>query len=365
MISLKPLRVLRPSAARAREFSTPRLDHLREEERRALGASHARSVAAMLHGSSVALQELVEARALMRHPEPTLYMHRQVKAGLRCTGVVALVQPRSFLDGSILPHRETAGEGVARHAEAQLDSVIVGFEDDEAVLDLIEREVNDRPLFHVLADDGATHSLWSGSRAAAVSKAFERVGRAMVLEGHRRVPVSEASDPVLAMLVPLSQVQARASLRVLTGAAAAAMRAHVQAAPAIESGAGEPPAGFADALWHEDAAGVVRRRFQLPAPHRGASVLEACAHGRLEAVLRASHGGAVAGAWRPAAEPDAHAWHEPGEVLVALPRPSMAELLQLAEEGLRLPAGSTWFEPRIRSGLWMAERAEIATTLAE
>jgi uncharacterized protein (DUF1015 family) len=32
----------------------------------------------------------------------------------------------------------------------------------------------------------------------------------------------------------------------------------------------------------------------------------------------------------------------------------MEEIRRLADAGERLPVGSTWFEPRVRSGLWIA-----------
>jgi hypothetical protein len=343
-----------------------RLDHLQAHAVAELAQAHARSLPALLHAQDPqAMQSLLASKALVRHAEPTLYMHRQVRAGLRCTGVIALVQAGSFTDGVIRAHRHASPHPAPRHAQVQVDPVIVAFEDDEQVLDLIEREVNDRPLFHVLADDGATHTLWAGTRSAQVMQAFQRVGGAMVLEGHRRVPRDAADAPVLTMLVPMSQVQARASLAVVTGDAAVALRRHVQSLDAEHSHSMEPPAGFADVLWRDGAAGVVRRRCRLPAPNRGSDARAATAHGRLQSLLRTWLGEGIQPSWRPAVEPGPEALTCSDEVVVALPRPAMAELAQLACDGLPLPAGSTWFEPRIRSGLCMAEHAELATTIAE
>ncbi len=366
MISLKPFRAVRPSAAKAREFSVPRLDHLPTADRASLAAAQPRSLAALLQdGSADGLSAWLEAKSLIRHAEPTMYMHRHVRAGERCTGVVALVEARSFTDGPIRAHRAREGVDAAAHAHLRADSVIVGYEDDAAIQDLVEREVNDRPLFHVLADDGATHTLWAGTRAPAVAEAFARVSRALVLEGDARLPGSPLDAPVLTLLLPLSQVRVRSSMAVVSGAAADTLRDHLQGLPALEGEPSEPPPGFVDAQWGTKDGMSTRRRLQLPAPQRTGLAADALSHGRLMHWLQACGLGGNPLTWRPGVASSPGAAPAPHEVLLALPRPSMAELLQVAGEGTPLPSGSTWVEPRIRSGLWMAERSEAATTIAE
>ena len=359
MIPIEPFRALRPSAARAREFSVPRLDHLDDAARAAIEARLPRSVAAVLgNGGGALLAELEQAKALLRHAEPTFYMHRQVRGAQKCAGLVAGVAVQAFTQGTVRAHREACGrrghawsEQVARLG-AQVDPVIIGFEPTEAIVDLFEREMNERPLFHVVADDGATHTLWSGTRAPALQQAFADVTHAYLLEGHHRVPA--ASDGMVsALLVPMAQVSAHWAVRMLHGEAGARAAAWISANGQDEASPATPAQGCALACVIE--AGAPRwRRIALP-PARDGSLRAATADARLDALLELQ--GAGPGIRRPGE-------HDPGRiealaaesgaVAIVLPPPSLGEIVGLADAGERLPVASTWFLPRVRSGLWIA-----------
>lgn len=369
MIPILPFRATRPTAAKAREFSLERMEHLSPDQvletAGRLPLSLAALVQAAMAGEGAAkLASLRADKALLQEPEPTVYMHRQVKGGRRHSGLVACVRAEAFTSGVIRAHRHARTQDAAQwrllteRCAAQVDSVIVGFETNEVITDLFEREVNDRPLFHVVAGDGATHTLWSGRRAADLAAAFAEVRSAYVLEGHHRLHGLPPDAPVLCMLLPLHEVSARWSARLLRPSVDAAWNAWLRSNAEPVSEPGVPAAGFADACVLRDGA-PAWMRFQLPPPSRGATLVEATESGRLDALLHAVLG----------AESMAAASHRPGEdrvmqlqallaegawgSVIVLPHPPVRELTLLADAGERLPAGSTWFEPRVRSGLWM------------
>lgn len=363
MLRIHPFQALRPSAAKAREFSCERLDHLSEAAWREVAARAPRSVAALASG--LGDTDLVEAcrasKALIEESAPTMYMHRQVKGGRRVAGLIALLDASTLREGVVrpmrlaCPARSEAWRAAQNRTSLQMDSVIVGFHADETTLDLFEREMNDRPLFHVVADDGATHTFWSGRRADDLAAAFANVGRGYLLEGHARAHGPSPDGRLLAVLTPLDAIAAHWAVRRITGEAAAGVRSWLLEHGREVAEPGEPPAGWADACV---ASGAERRwfRFQLPAPRRGGSSIQATDHGRLDACLEAATGPQVAdrgervpGDSRPAAVERL----AEGGVAVVLSRPSVADLTALADQGELLPHGSTWFEPRIRSGLWM------------
>jgi hypothetical protein len=354
VIPIQPFRALRPSAARAREFSVPRLDHLADPDLRSIASRLPRSLAAVLgDGGCDLLEELEQAKALLRHAAPTFYMHRHVNGPVRAAGLVACLPIDAFAQGRVRSHRAACDRrGAAWRAQvdrlgAQVDPVIVAFEPTEEIRDLFEREMNERPLFHVVADDGATHTLWSGTRAPALQRAFAAVSHAYLLEGHHRVAAS-ASGWVSALLLPMSEVHARWSARTLSGEAGVRASAWLAQRGERVEPAGAPPEGFVDACIAE-AGGVRWVRVALPtgASHHDARLdhlLVACAGEtgrRLPGEHRADRLGAAMG--------------ELGaSVALLLPPPPMEEIRRLADAGERLPVGSTWFEPRVRSGLWIA-----------
>jgi len=369
VIPILPFRATRPTAAKAREFSLERMEHLSADQiletAGRLPLSLAALVQAAMAGEGAAkLASLRADKALLQEPEPTVYMHRQVKGGRKHCGLVAGVRADAFTSGVIRAHRHVRGEDAAQwrllteRCAAQVDSVILGFETNEVITDLFEREVNDRPLFHVVAGDGATHTLWSGRRAADLAMAFAEVRSAYVLEGHHRLQNLQPNDPVLCMLLPLNEVFARWSPRLVRPSADAAWHAWLQSNAELVAEPGMPAAGFADACVLRDGA-PAWMRFRLPPPPLGATLADATDSGRLDALLRAVLGAdaLAATANRPGEDRVMQlqallaggAW---GSVIV-LSHPPVRELTLLADAGERLPAGSTWFEPRVRSGLWL------------
>lgn len=369
MIPILPFRATRPTAAKAREFSLERMEHLSADQMLETAGRLPLSLAALvqagMRGEGAAkLASLRADKALLQEPEPTVYMHRQVKGGRRHSGLVACVRAEAFSNGVIRGHRHARTEDVAQwrllteHCAAQVDSVIVGFETNEAITDLFEREVNDRPLFHVVAGDGATHTLWSGRRAADLATAFADVRSAYVLEGHHRLHGLQPDAPVLCMLLPLQEVSARWSARLVRPGEARAWHAWLQSNAEVVAEPGAPAAGFADACVLRDGV-PTWMRFRLPPPPRGASLVQSTELGRLDALLHMALG----------VEPHVATPHRPGEdrvmqlqallaggvwgSVIVLSQPPVRELTLLADAGERLPAGSTWFEPRVRSGLWL------------
>lgn len=359
MIPIHPFRALRPSAARAREFSVPRLDHLHEAARTAIESRLPRSVAAVTGaGGRDLLAELEQSKALLRHPEPTFYMHRQVRGAQKCVGLVACVPADAFAGTVLRAHRqacERTGRVWRAQVErlgAQVDPVVLGFEPTTVIEDLFEREINDRPLFHVVADDGATHTLWGGARAPALQEAFAAVSHAYLLEGHHRTAAAPGTM-VSALLLPLAQVQARWSIRCLAGQAGRQAAAWIAAHGRETAEPGAPPAGFADACVIE--AGQARwRRIELPAAS-GTGAHGCTDDGRLDALLERHAGGP--GVRRPGEDDPARIEalaRESEAVAIVLAAPKIEEIARLADAGERLPMASTWFLPRIRSGLWIA-----------
>jgi uncharacterized protein (DUF1015 family) len=345
-----------------REFSIPRLDHLDHRQRLDLAARNPASVLSLSEGAPGLIERLLETRGLLRHASETIYVHRHVHAGRASTAVIALMDGSAFGSGVVRAHRRAdharveRARGEAARLGVQTDSVIVGFETDQRIAELMEREMNDRPLFHVVADDGATHTLWAGARAHEVVDAFARVPRAMVLEGHHRALVHDVH--ALVALVPLHEARAHMSATLLPPATVRAVEAWCRAAGERVAGPVEPVAGVAAACV-VDAEGGASAWHQVRVPDsieaRIALVADAITHDA-PVVWRPGPGGA------DEVERLLHA--AGGGAVVLWPDPPMRSLLDGAHGGRLLPQGSTWFEPRLRSGLWMAETGLGATTIA-
>lgn len=361
MISIRPFIAIRPSAARVREFTVARLDHAGALERAAHASRSPGGLPALLEAEASRAKELVEARALIRHPEPTMFVHRQVQGGRTGIGLFAMVEPAASAAGAMRPHRRPRSEhapswsGSLRRHAMHADPVVIGFDCDEPTLELLEREMNERPLFHVVADDGATHTMWAGTRAPQLMEAFRSVHAAMVLEGHHRLEGVARGGAALAMFVPFAQVRARASLALVSAEGLDALRARgASSCTRPESiGAGDPGSALVCTAADADPHAAWHR---LPVPGGFVEAVASVASG----VVR-WHAGPVADAG--AVESLVRGTGAAAALL--LPDPELGALRALSASGAQLPAASTWFEPRFRSGLCMAEATEVATTIPE
>lgn len=363
MLKIHPFQALRPSPARARAVSCERLDHLGPEAVGDMATRAPGSVAALLHGpgGAAVIEEHLGTKALIPETGPTMYMHRQVREGRRIAGVVALLEATSLAEGSVRPTREAcpnrsrAWRTAQHRVGAQFDPVIVGFPLTETIQDLLEREMNDRPLFHVLADDGATHTFWRGCRSAELARAFESVERAYVLEGHGRAAHPATDGLLMCLLVPLESVLPHWSVLRLQGETATHMSRWLTQHGGAARQPGEPTVGcFDGCVTGSDGARWFRG--PLPPPRPGGSAVEVTDLGRVQELVRSMSGTHPSSEVRLVpgdARPEAVERIARGGVAVVLPRPAMAELTVVTDQGCLLPQGSTWFEPRIRSGLWL------------
>lgn len=339
-----------------------RLDHHSDPDRRQHAERVPRSLAAVLERGAPLLQELIESRALVRHAQPAMFMHRQVHAGRTSMALLACLDGGALEARVVRPHRRihadrrATWERQAAHVGVHVDPAVVGFDATPEIKDLFEREMNDRPLFHVVDEDGATHTLWLGTRAEELARAFREVREGLLLEGHHRASVRGMGEDVLAMLVPMEQVVARASgARIGAGHADAVLTAS-RGVRVVDGTAAVPAAGRALAcVANPGGGGVSWLSFEVPerfdeAAHQvdawtqgadwqpGASVANAA----IEAQVRAGVSGCV----------------------IRIADPDVVHLQALAQQGSLLPAASTWFLPRFRSGLCMAEPQRDATTIS-
>lgn len=362
MIRIRPFVAIRPSAARVRDFSMDRLDYHSEPDRRLHAERAPRSLAAVLERGATLVQELIEARALIRHAEPAMFLHRQVRAGRTSMALVACVEGGVFDAHVVRPHRRAHADRSAwwqrhtAHVGAQADPAIVGFDATPEIVDLFEREMNDRPLFHVVAEDGATHTLWLGTRAEALTRAFGKVREGMLLEGHHRAAPHAAGGDTLAMLVPMEHVAGRASIAFIGADRAAALRTASKAVRVGDVTGVAPAPGRALACVADPAGG-------------GVSWLACAVSERFEQAVHEVETWAGGAHWKPGASADLGAIEAQvrggaAGCMMLVADPELSELRRIVSQGTLLPAGSTWFEPRFRSGLCMAELQRAATTIS-
>jgi uncharacterized protein (DUF1015 family) len=317
------------------------------------------------------------------HGGPVFFIYRLTQAGRSQTGVVAGCSVDEYDSGLIAIHertRQQKEDDRARHLvemRCQAEPIFLAYRTDAAISARVDRITAEPPYVDFVAEDGVQHSLWRVADPAALSAAFEAVPRLYVADGHHRTKSasrarvtlsqregglrSDASyNRVMAVVFPDNQLDILPYNRVvldLKGRSAAEVIADLTARFGAAPTSNPTPdrkhcfAVYGDGAWH---------RFTL-AP-QGEGVIDGLDVTLLQDQVlqpvfgitdpRTDSGIDFVGGSRGTAELERRADDSSGVAFSLFPT-SLAELFAVADAGEIMPPKSTWFEPKLRSGLFI------------
>ena len=337
--------------------------------------------------ADAALRALLADGRLVREQAPSLYLYRQTMNGRAQTAVVACCDVDDYASGVILRHEKTRRDKEddrTRHilrTGANTGQVFLTYADVPAIDALVAAETAQPPLYDFTADDGVGHTVWRVTDAAALRAAFAAVPRAYIADGHHRSAASyragmelRAADPApdpakeyngfMACLFPASQLRIlpyNRLLLTLNGLSPEAFLAEVarrfDLAPADSpvSEAGQSCHLYLGGRWH-------RLSWDVPADASPVDRLDV-------SVLQNRLLGPVLGIDDPRTSPDIAFVGgirgtdelvrrvDSGEAKMAFSMfpTTVAQMMAIADAGAIMPPKSTWFEPKLRSGLLVHE----------
>jgi len=217
VIRVHPFSAIRPTASRAAEVACEPYDVVTTSEARSLSegrpASFLRVVRSELElpDSTDPYSEPVYERAranleamlaqsiLLRDAEPSFYVYRLSVDGRRQSGLVACMDVEDYRSGRIRIHERTRPDKEddrVRHILAtrtHAEPVLLAVRNAPAFAALLSADMNERPLYHFVARDGVTHTLWRARHRAEYIDAFQETPLVYVADGHHR---SAAADRV-------------------------------------------------------------------------------------------------------------------------------------------------------------------------
>jgi uncharacterized protein (DUF1015 family) len=357
------------------------------------------------HGEEVyragaaALASLVDRGVLARDPEPSLYLYRLEWRGRVQTGVVGCCAVDDYDAGLIRKHEHTRPDKErdrARHAlalSAHAGPVLIAYRGREE----IDRRVaaaaaGTEPLYDFTAVDGVHHTVWrlAGAAAEGLAAEFAAVPALYIADGHHRTAaysraraawreaarsgpggagdlgvdqeVDREVDHFLAALFPADRLTILPYNRVvrdLAGMTPDELLARVGEAMEVVPGAvPEPPGRGRFALYLAGrwvALAAPRERVEDPDPVASldAAILQELVLGPILGVddPRTSERIEFVGGARGAAELARRVDARGDGAGFALHPVTVEQLMAVADAGRTLPPKSTWFEPKLRSGL--------------
>jgi uncharacterized protein (DUF1015 family) len=409
MALVVPLRVLRPREAFVSAVASPPYDVLSRDEAVKMASGNPLS---FLHvekseidlpsGIDMTddrvfqtardnLQRLMDQCVLIQEEVPRFYIYSQQMNDYVQYGITAGISVAEYEAGRIKKHEQTRPDKETertRHiaaVHAQTGLVFVIYRSLPAIDDMVAAAIRERPVYDFTTDDGIIHRVWAlydDRDVAFLQEAFAKIETIYIADGHHRAaaaaavcgmkkkqnPADRGDEPyhfIMATLFPDNQLRIldyNRAVRHLNGLTQDEFLNKIkikfqitpdfmQRKPAVKHTFGMYLLG----QWFRMEA--KRNILDCADPMRLFDVAILQDH-LLEPVLgihdpRTDHGIDFVGGVRGMEELEKMV--DSGEYAVAfsLYPTTLAQLMDVADAGLIMPPKSTWFEPKLRSGIFV------------
>ncbi len=345
---------------------------------------------ARVYGAArAALDRLVAEDTLVRDPEAALFVYRQVMDGRAQTGVVGCVHVDDYESDVIRKHEKTRKDKEDDRTShlltlnAHAEPVFLTYRPVPELSKLAGAATARPALYDFTAPDGVRHTVWRIPDADPWVRAFDAVPVAYVADGHHRSASAwragrerRAANPhhtgreeynwFLAVLFPADQLRIlpyNRLVRDLNGFTAAEFRARLSTLGRLqETSDPVPPAPgtfalFFDRRWERlalDPAGVDRGD---PIGSLDVSLLQERVLSPILDIAdpRTDQRIDFVGGIRGTDELERRVTSGEMALGISMFPTTIDQLLAVADAGAIMPPKSTWFEPKLRSGLFVHE----------
>ena len=310
----------------------------------------------------------IEEGVYVTDPEENYYLYELTMEGRSQTGIVACCSIDDYVNGVVKKHENTREDKELdriRHVDAtnaHTGPIFLAYRQNQELKALVARVKEEAPLYDFVSEDAIRHRVWmigARSMVGAVEAAFAAIPGTYIADGHHRA--------ASAVKVGLKRREENPDY---TGKEPfnyflAAVAERFDVAAWGDPGCGEPGA---DAFWPREKGTFgmflggrwyrlrVKPEFQSSDPVKGLDV----------SILQDQLLGPVLGVGDPRTDKRIdfiggirglkeleRRVSEDMEAAFSMYPTSIEELLAVADAGLLMPPKSTWFEPKLRSGLFI------------
>lgn len=337
------------------------------------------------------LWDMVEQGEFIRDEKPCLYLYEQTMDGRSQTGLVACASADDYQNGVIKKHENTRADKEAdriRHVDvcnAQTGPIFLAYRSRPELEEIFAEIKKERALFSFISEDGIGHRGWKISEEETIEKItdiFGEIDSIYIADGHHRAASAvkvcekrrrehpdytgeEEFNYFLSVLFPGEELYIMDYNRVvkdLNGLTEAEFLQRLQKKFEIEKReeAYHPEKKGKLGLYVKDQwyALTVRPEFEQDDPILGldVSILQNEVLAPILGItdpktdMRIGFIGGIRGL-----DELERRVHEDCQAAFAMYPTSIGELYRVADRGLLMPPKSTWFEPKLRSGLFIHE----------
>ena len=332
----------------------------------------------------------IEEGVYVTDPEENYYLYELTMEGRSQTGIVACCSIDDYVNGVVKKHENTREDKELdriRHVDtvnAQTGPIFLAYRQNETLKAIVAEEKAKPVLYDFVSDDGIRHRVWKindPAQTAAIEAAFVAIPATYIADGHHRAasavkvglkrraenPGYTGEEPFnyfLSVLFPDEELMILPYNRVvkdLNGMSREQFFEAVKGKFELEEIGKEPYAPaekgtfgmYLDNTWY---ALKVLPQYRSADPVKGLDV----------SILQDQLLGPVLGIGDPRTDKRIdfiggirglkeleRRVREDMEIAFSMYPTSIEELLAVADAGLLMPPKSTWFEPKLRSGLFI------------
>lgn len=393
MATVRAFRALRPTPDSAEQVASVPYDVINSEEARELADGKPLSFLHVIrpeidlpddvdeHADAVYakgaenLTAFAEGEAFLEEAQPSLYVYRLVMNGREQTGIFGLVSVQEYDNDIILKHERTRPDKEddrTKHIltqRAHAEPVMLTYRGTDDIDEAVAAAMETEPLYDFQASDYVRHTIWTMPDPAAVEDAFGDVDVLYVADGHHRsaaasrvakeLPDVEGAQHFMAVLFPMEDMEILPYNRVIKKLPIGKNRFFEQLRHKFdveETYFAEPEEPGSIGLYLGDGWYQLR----LPETNRDgiADTLDVARLGEfiLQPMLgitdpRTDQNIAFVGGIRGTGELERLVNTDEADLAISMYPTSPEELLDVSDAGELMPPKSTWFEPKLRSGL--------------
>jgi len=328
------------------------------------------------------LLALQRSGTLLRESEPCLYVYQQQMGSHIQRGLIAGCHVDDYDAELIKKHEKTRKDKEDDRTKlidtlsADTGPVFLTYRDNAAVTALVNAKTNEQPLHNFTAPDGIRHTVWRIAGGAEWVKAFGAVPVSYIADGHHRAASAarvarlrrernpqhngqEDYNWFLCVLFPASELKILPYNRLvldLNGIAPADFLAKVKAIFGLQENAAPSPVAVGQVSMYLGGKWYgLRCQAETnadPVSRLDVSVLQDRLLGPVLGIAdvrtskRIDFVGGIRGTGELVQRVDAE-----GGVAFSMYPVTLAQLMDIADAGQIMPPKSTWFEPKLRSGL--------------
>ena len=339
------------------------------------------------------LRKFEKAGVYVQDERKKFYFYRQVMDGREQTGIVGCASIDDYVSEKIKKHELTRADKEIdriRHVDtcsAQTGPIFLAYKKSESLDEIIKTETANTPLYDFVADDGVRHTVWESSNKAtdtAIESAFRLLSALYIADGHHRAASAvkvglkrreanpnysgnEEFNYFLSVIFPADSLKIfdyNRLLRDLNGMSTQAFLAAVENAlgrvQEVDSKAPYRPSErhtiglFVGGKWYSVKFREEICNAQKPSERLDCAILQKYLLAPVLGIVdpRTDKRIDFVGGIRGLAYLEKRCGEDMTAAISMYPA-SMDELTTVADAGEIMPPKSTWFEPKLRSGIFI------------